>query len=274
MVHDRTLPAVALTTPTTDDPGEHANNAQRLQKLLSRAGHGSRRACEKLITAGLVTVDGRVATLGERADPATQTIEVDGQSLTLPTDNVTILLHKPNGYVVSTKAENDIPSVYDLIPNAPPQIRYVGRLDVNTEGVLLFSTDGDLVHRLTHPRYEVDKVYEAVVEGIPDDDAIEQLRTGVILEDGLTAPATVELIERRNDESVVRLIIHEGRRRQIRRMLETVGHPVRRLRRVAVGPITLGNLERAASRELTDDELTTVRTLVGLDIAVVQGEPR
>lgn len=273
MGHDRTLAAVALTTPTTD-LGEHANNAQRLQKLLSRAGHGSRRACEKLITAGLVTIDGRVATLGERADPTTHTIEVDGQSLTLPTDNVTILLHKPNGYVVSAKAENDIPSVYDLIPDVPPQIRYVGRLDVNSEGVLLFSTDGDLVHRLTHPSYEVDKVYEAVVDGIPDDDAIEQLRAGVILEDGRTAPATVKLIERRDDESVVRLIIHEGRRRQIRRMLDTVGHPVRRLRRVSVGPITLGNLERAASRELTDDELTAVRTLVGLDIAVTKAKLR
>jgi 23S rRNA pseudouridine2605 synthase len=179
-------------------------------------------------------------------------------------------LHKPNGYVVSAKAENEIPSVYDLIPDAPPQIRYVGRLDVNSEGVLLFSTDGDLVHRLTHPRYEVNKVYEAVVEGIPDDDAIEQLRTGVELEDGLTAPATVELIERRDDVSVVRLIIHEGRKRQIRRMLGTVGHPVRRLRRVSVGPITLGSLARAASRELTDDELASVRKLVGLDVMAAE----
>lgn len=220
-----------------------------------------------MIAAGRVTIDGKVATLGERADPATQMIEVDGQSLTLPTTNVTILLNKPNGYVVSAKAENDIPSVYDLIPTAPPQIRYVGRLDVNSEGVLLFSTDGDLVHRLTHPRFEVDKVYEAVVEGLPTEDAVQQLRTGVTLEDGLTAPATVDVIERRDDESVVRLIIHEGRKRQIRRMLGAVGYPVRRLRRVAVGPITLGTLARAASRELTDDELSTVRQLVGLDPA-------
>ena len=273
MVHRRTLPAVTLTT-SPDSPAAPSNNAQRLQKLLARAGHGSRRACEKLITAGLVTVDGRVATLGERADPATQTIEVDGQSLTLPSDNVTILLHKPNGYIVSANAENDIPSVYDLIPDAPPQIRYVGRLDVNTEGVLLFSTDGDLVHRLTHPRFEVDKVYEAVVEGVPDDAAIEQLRTGVTLDDGLTAPAIVELIDQHDDESIVRLIIHEGRKRQIRRMLGAVGHPVRRLRRVAVGPITLGTLERAASRQLTDDELAAVRRLVGLDVAVPKVGPR
>ncbi len=273
MVHHRTLPEGTLTTSPTD-PGERSNNSQRLQKLLSRAGHGSRRACEKLITAGRVTIDGKVATLGERADPAIQTIEVDSQPLTLPTDNVTILLHKPNGYVVSAKSENDIPSVYDLIPNTPPQIRYVGRLDVNTEGVLLFSTDGDLVHRLTHPRFEVDKIYEAVVEGIPTNDALEQLRTGVELEDGLTAPATVELIDQLNDESTVRLIIHEGRKRQIRRMLGAVGHPVRRLRRVAVGPITIGNLERAASRELTADELTAVRRLVGLDLAATGAAPR
>jgi 23S rRNA pseudouridine2605 synthase len=273
VVHHRTLPADTLTSAPAD-PGAPANNAQRLQKLLSRAGHGSRRACEKLIAAGRVTVDGKVATLGQRADPATQTIEVDGQSLTLPTTNVTILLNKPNGYVVSAKAENDIPSVYDLIPTAPPQIRYVGRLDVNSEGVLLFSTDGDLVYRLTHPRFEVDKVYEAVVEGIPDSAALEQLRTGVTLDDGLTAPATVDLIDRRDDESVVRLTIHEGRKRQIRRMLGAVGHPVRRLRRVAVGPITLGTLERAASRELTADELSAIRRLVGLDVAAAEAGTR
>lgn len=273
MVHHRTLPAGTLTTSPTD-PAATSGGAQRLQKLLSRAGHGSRRACEKMITAGRVTIDGKVATLGQRADPATQVIEVDGQSLTLPTDNVTILLNKPNGYVVSAAAENDIPSVYDLIPTAPPQIRYVGRLDVNSEGVLLFSTDGDLVHRLTHPRYEVDKVYEAVVEGIPSDEAIQQLRSGVELEDGLTAPATVDLVEQRDDESVVRLIIHEGRKRQIRRMLGAVGHPVRRLRRVAVGPITLQDLPRAASRELTDDELASLRRLVGLDRPAPKVAPR
>ena len=266
MVHHRTLPAITLTT-SPDSPVAPSNNAQRLQKLLARAGHGSRRACESLITAGRVSVDGRVATLGQRVDPATQTIQIDNQPLTLPTHNVTILLNKPNGFVVSARAENDIPSVYDLIPNAPPQIRYVGRLDVNTEGVLLFSTDGDLVHRLTHPRFEVEKVYEAVVEGVPDDAAIEQLRTGVTLDDGLTAPAIIELIDQHDDESIVGLIIHEGRKRQIRRMCQAIGAPVRLLRRTRFGPLDLQGLAPGESRPVTPEELAALKELARLQQA-------
>jgi len=256
MVDHRANPAPPLTSPTS--------NPERLQKLLARAGHGSRRACESLITSGRVTIDGRVATLGERADPVTQTIEVDGQPITLPTTNVTLVLNKPTGYVVSATEESGIPSVYDLLPGAPPQLRYVGRLDVNSEGVLLFSTEGELIHRLTHPRYEVDKVYEATIEGAPSAEALDRLRVGVTLEDGITAPATVDVLERRPDETRVRLVIHEGRQRQVRRMFAAVGHQVRRLTRVAVGPIALGNLPRAASRPLTNDELATLRAAVGL----------
>ncbi len=239
-------------------------SGERLQKLLARAGLGSRRACETLITDGRVTVDGRVATLGERADPATHRIEVDGRLLSLPTDDLTIVLNKPTGYVVSRSVEPGQHAVYELLPDAPPQLRYVGRLDSDTEGVLLFTTLGELVHRLTHPRYEVDKVYETTVEGRPSPAQLDQLRTGIALEDGRTAPATVEVRETHSDQTVLHLVIHEGRKRQIRRMCRAIGHPVRRLRRIAFGPITLHGIAPAESREITPEELAQLLALAQL----------
>ncbi len=236
----------------------------RLQRLLARAGHGSRRSCEALIVAGRVTVDGRVATLGERADASRQRIDVDGQQLTLPRGNTTLMLNKPSGYVVSSRPEQELPSVYELLTDAPPQIRYVGRLDANSEGLLLFSTDGELVHRLTHPSYRVDKVYLAVVGGDLARSTQQALRSGVALSDRPTAPARLEVVERSERETVVRLTIHEGRNRQIRRMFSAVGHEVHRLRREAVGPVSLGRLGRGASRPLTSVELGQLRRLVGL----------
>lgn len=253
MADGRAPPAHPLTTSPP--------SGERLQKLLARAGFGSRRSCETLITEGRVTVDGHVAKLGERADPAVQQIELDGQPISLPSGELTIVLNKPSGYVVSTAVEEGQHSVFELLPNALPNLRYVGRLDSDTEGVLLFSTIGDLVHRLTHPRYEVDKVYETTVEGSPTDEKLEQLRSGIALEDGWTSPATVELSEVRIGETVLKLIIHEGRKRQIRRMCRAIGHPVRRLRRTAFGPITLQGLAPGESRELTADEMTDLTQL-------------
>lgn len=213
-----------------------------------------------------MTVDGRVAQLGERADPATQRIEFDGQPITLPSDELTIVLNKPPGYVVSTSVEPEQHSVYELLNDPPPNLRYVGRLDSDTEGVLLFTTIGELVHRLTHPRYEVDKVYETTVEGHPVPGLIDRLRTGVALEDGWTSPATVELTETRSDETVLKLVIHEGRKRQIRRMCKAIGHPVRRLRRSAFGPITLRGIAPAESRELSGEELDSLFALAQLPV--------
>jgi 23S rRNA pseudouridine2605 synthase len=263
VVDGRAPAARPLTTPqpSSDVP----TGPERLQKLLARAGFGSRRACEALIEAGRVSVDGRVATLGERADSRTQRVAVDGEPIALPSEDVTLVLNKPVGYVISASPERGQRGVFDLFDDAPPQLRYVGRLDADTEGLLLFTTLGELVHRLTHPRYEVDKVYEATVAGQPSEDALERLRRGVALEDGWTAPATVRVLASRGDEAVLELVIHEGRKRQVRRMCAAVGHPVRRLRRVAFGPITLDELEPGAWREATAEELAALLRIARLE---------
>lgn len=241
--------------------------AERLQKLLARAGLGSRRSAEQLIRDGRVTVDGAVATLGQRADSAQQRIVVDGRPLPSTSADVVIALHKPSGYLVAASDGRGRPTVYELLDDPPPNLRYVGRLDFNTEGLLLMTTDGELAHRLAHPRYHVEKVYEATVVGRPPAEVLERLRRGIDLDDGRTAPATVEVIYQGRSEqptSTLRITIHEGRRRQVRRMCEAVGHPVRQLVRVAVGPVRLGHLPRARSRRLTDAEERSLRILVGL----------
>lgn len=258
MADRRTSSAHPLNAPPT---------RERLQKLLARAGLGSRRSCETLITAGRVTVDGQVATLGERADPATQLIEFDGQPLILPTDNQTIVMNKPKGYVVSRSAEHDLPSVFNLVTDAAPQLRYVGRLDAYTEGVLLFTTDGDLVHRLTHPRFEVDKAYQATLRAHPSSTELDQLRAGVALEDGWTSPAEVRVIDSRTDEMTIELVIHEGRKRQIRRMCQAIGAPVRLLRRTRFGPLDLQGLAPGESRPVTPEELAALKELARLQQA-------
>jgi len=265
---DRTPETHSLSaSPPPEPPPEERPASERLQKLLARAGLGSRRSCERLISDGHVTVDGRVATLGERADTSTQRIEVDGQPIDLPTGELTLVLNKPSGYVVSTSVEPGQHGVYELLPDAPPNLRYVGRLDSDTEGVLLFTTIGQLVHRLTHPRYEVDKVYETTVEGSPAPAQLDQLRNGVELEDGWSAPATVEVTAATGGDTVLKLIIHEGRKRQIRRMCKAIGHPVRRLRRIAFGPITLRNVAPGESRELAEEELAELFQLAQIEAA-------
>jgi 23S rRNA pseudouridine2605 synthase len=238
--------------------------AERLQKLLARAGYGSRRAAEAVIAEGRVRVDGHVATLGERADPDVSVIIVDDQPLSSTYDTSEVwALHKPAGYVVSATAERGRPSVYELLPDAPPNLRYVGRLDVDTSGLLLLSTDGELVHRLSHPRYEVWKTYEAEVRGDLDEEALQRLRDGVELEDGMSAPARAERL-RSGPRALVRLELREGRKREVRRMLAAVGTPVLALRRTSVGTIHLGGLPEGQARRLTAEEAGSLRELVGL----------
>jgi 23S rRNA pseudouridine2605 synthase len=237
--------------------------AERLQKLIAAAGLGSRRNAEAFITAGRVTVDGRVATLGERADPDLQRIEVDRRPLPRAAQAGVWMLNKPAGYVVSAHDDLGRPTVYDILTNTPPGLRYVGRLDLDSEGLLLLTTDGELANRLAHPRFEVWKTYEADVEGVPLEGALERLRKGVRLEDGITAPARVEVLSAAK-ESRVRLAIREGRKREVRRMLSAVGHPVRRLVRTEVGGIRLGSLASGASRRLSREEELALRRLVGL----------
>lgn len=223
-----------------------------------------------LIEAGRVSIDGRVAQLGDRANADRQRIAVDGRPIAGGALlAITLMMNKPSGVVVSARDEHGRRTIYDLLPGAPSGLRYAGRLDRDTEGLLLLTTDGQLAFRLAHPRYRVDKVYDATVDGEPTPAALSALRSGITLEDGRTAPAQARLIGRVRGpagarRARVRLVLHEGRKRQVRRMLETVGHPVRRLVRTRVGGLRLGQLPPGAARPLTTGELVHLNELVGL----------
>ena len=239
--------------------GGHAGVVEdvRLQKVLARVGYGSRRVCDDLIAAGRVLVNGEVALLGRRVDPETALIEVDGAPIGVRPGLVHYLLNKPAGVVTTADDPRGRPTVVGLVP-AEPRVFPVGRLDADTEGLLLLTNDGELAHRLTHPSYGVEKEYVAEVEGTPSRAALRMLREGVELDDGMTAPAKASLM----DPSVVRLTIHEGRNRQVRRMCAEVGHPVTRLVRVRVGPIADRSLAPGAWRELTVGELRSLQQAV------------
>ncbi|HEX6420224.1 MAG TPA: pseudouridine synthase [Acidimicrobiales bacterium] len=223
---------------------------QRLQKVLAQAGLGSRRACEELIAAGRVRVNGAVAELGTRVDPETDVVEVDGARLGVRQGLVHYLLNKPAGVVTTAADPQGRPTVVDLVP-VEPRVYPVGRLDADTEGLLLLTNDGDLAHRLTHPSYGVEKEYLAEVAGSPGRGALRRLREGVDLDDGRTAPAKASLV----GDNALRITIHEGRNRQVRRMCEAVGHPVRRLVRVRIGPLSDRRLAPGAWRPLSQAEV-------------------
>jgi 23S rRNA pseudouridine2605 synthase len=223
---------------------------ERLQKVLARAGYGSRRACEDLISAGRVTVDGRVACLGNRVLTDTQEIRVDGAlAPTLP-DAVYLLLNKPPGVVTTADDPQGRPTVLQLV-DCPVRIFPVGRLDMDTEGLLLLTNDGKLAQYLTHPSSGVSKEYLVRVVGDPSPRALRNLREGVLLDDGQTAPAQVSRVS----DSLIRIVIHEGRNRQVRRMCEAVGHPVIRLVRTRIGPLTDATLAPGSYRHLTNSEV-------------------
>lgn len=230
--------------------GRELPGGERLQKVLAQRGYGSRRSCEELIAEGRVTVNGEVAELGRRVEPARDVVEVDGHLVPIKPGLVYYLLNKPAGVVTTAKDTHGRPTVVELVP-AEPRVFPVGRLDADTEGLLLLTNDGELAHRLTHPRYGVEKEYLAHVEGVPASPALRRLREGVDLEDGLTAPARVS----QPLPGVLRITIHEGRNRQVRRMAEAVGHPVLRLVRVRVGPLADRRLAPGAWRALTVEEV-------------------
>ena len=234
-----------------------SGEGERLQKVLARVGIGSRRVCEDLIGEGRVRVDGEMAVLGRRVDPETALIEVDGAPVGVRPDLVHYVLNKPAGVVTTADDPQGRPTVVGLVPNEP-RVFPVGRLDVDTEGLLLLTNDGELAHRLTHPSYGVEKEYVAEVEGLPTRAVLRRLREGVELDDGPTAPARATLI----DPSVVRLTIHEGRNRQVRRMCEAVGHSVVRLVRTRIGPLADRSLAPGAWRELTGDEVRSLQRAV------------
>jgi 23S rRNA pseudouridine2605 synthase len=228
--------------------------------VLARAGIGSRRTCEELIVEGRVTVNGEVPVLGRRVDPALDQIELDGVPLPLQPGLVHYLLNKPAGVVSTAEDTHGRQTVISLVPESP-RVFPVGRLDMDSEGLLILTNDGLLTHRLTHPSFGVPKEYLVHVDGAPTPGEIARLRNGVELEDGLTAPAQVAVVS----PELVRIVIHEGRNRQVRRMCEAVGHPVRRLVRTRIGPIADPALRPGSWRKLSFDE---VRSLAAAAVTV------
>lgn len=237
---------------------------ERLQKILARAGVASRRQAERLIREGRVKVNGRVVReLGVRADPFHDHIRVDGRRIrTAPA--LYYVFHKPVGVVTTLSDPQGRPCIGDLAQELPARVFPVGRLDVNSAGLLLLTSDGPLAQRLTHPRYKIPKQYRVKVRGLPDEKALGRLRRGIRLEDGLTRPATVVLERTRGKKSWLRVTLTEGRRRQVRRMCETVGHPVEKLVRVQLGPLSLGGLRPGLLRPLAPEDVAALRRAVGL----------
>jgi 23S rRNA pseudouridine2605 synthase len=235
---------------------------QRLQKLLSQAGIASRRAAERLIAEGRVSVNGEtVREMGVKADPAVDDIRVDGRRVKAAARPRYILLYKPKGYVTTRSDPQRRPTVIDLVSGVREYVYPVGRLDYDSEGLLLLTNDGDLAARLTHPRHGVERTYEARVAGMPDREALDRLRRGIPLDGHRTLPAQVVLVsERRRDgNGLVRITIREGRNRQVRRMCEAVGHPVQTLRRIRIGPLADGSLRVGQWRELTLGEVEKLK---------------
>ncbi len=243
-------------------------HGERLQKVLAARGVASRRAAEELIQEGRVTVDGRVVQeLGTRVDPERAAIRVDGRPLKQPRATY-LLLNKPRGYLTTASDPEGRRTVYDLLLDQRERVFPVGRLDMDSEGLLLLTNDGELANRIAHPRYRLDKEYHALVAGTPTPQELDHLRRGgLLVEGGRTSPADIAVLDRGPEGTWLRVIIHEGRKRQVRRMLEAVGHPVRRLRRVRLGPLTLAGLPAATYRPLTPQELARLRRMVGLGAA-------
>jgi pseudouridine synthase len=234
----------------------------RLQKAISTAGLMSRRAAEELIAAGRVTIDGRVAVLGDRVDPARQRVEIDGIPIPVAPDLVTYLLYKPSGVVSTAHDPQHRPVVVDLVPSQP-RVVPVGRLDTATEGLLLLSNDGELILRVTHPRYGMTKTYVATVAGRPSERTMRLLTRGVELEDGPARARRVRLLQSIGEESLVELVMTEGRHHEVRRLLAHVGHPVRRLVRTAIGPLSDRTLKKGQWRRLDAQEIARLYAAVG-----------
>lgn len=233
----------------------------RLQKVLAAAGVGSRRASEELIAAGRVTVDGEVALLGARVDPLTAVIHVDGDRVVVRDDLVHLALNKPRGVLSAMSDSRGRPTIADLLGDRPERLFHVGRLDADSEGLLLLTNDGDLAHRLMHPSFGVTKTYLATVPGPVAKEVGRRLRTGVELEDG---PVTVDgfrVVQTQGNQAIVEVVLHEGRKHIVRRLLAEVGHPVSRLVRTRIGPVHLGGQRAGTLRPLTRAELADLHRL-------------
>jgi 23S rRNA pseudouridine2605 synthase len=235
----------------------------RLQKLLAQSGVASRRKCEELMLDGQVEVDGEVVTrLGTKVDPRVAVIRVRGKRLPPVSPNVYLVLNKPRGVVSTMSDPQGRRTLTDLLDDRPERLFHVGRLDTDTEGLILLTNDGDFAQRVAHPSYELEKTYVAEVDGVVEKGTVRRLRDGVQLDDGPVEVHRCRVVSTsrsaKGDRSIVELVIHEGRNRIVRRLLDEVGHPVRRLTRTAIGPVQLTGLRPGALRELTRDELGTL----------------
>jgi len=235
---------------------------ERLQKYMAHTGLASRRVCEEMIRAGRVTVNGRPAVLGMVLDPEKDRVLVDGRPIGRPERKRYLIVYKPRGYVTTVRDQYARRTVLDLVVGVKERVYPVGRLDYDSEGLVLLTNDGLLANRIMHPSHGLAKVYLVTVEGSISHDAVKQLRRGVLLEDGLTQPAEVEVLEQDNKKSLLRMAIREGRNRQIRRMCSAVGFPVQRLIRIAIGPVKLGELKPGQMRELTAAEVGKLKQAV------------
>lgn len=238
-------------------------NAERLQKILAAAGYGSRRACEAMIEGGRVAVDGRIARLGDKADPATQRITVDGVPIRRPQGHTYVALYKPRGYITTTSDPEGRRTIMDLIP-LPQRLYPVGRLDADSEGLVLLTDDGELTERLTHPRYGHARVYRVLVAGEPTAETLERWRRGITLDDRKANFSQVQVERQERGETWLRVTVHEGRKHLVRRIVAALGHPAQRLIRVEMGSLKLGDLTTGRWRYLSTGEVNALRKETGL----------
>jgi 23S rRNA pseudouridine2605 synthase len=248
-----------------EDPPPPEHEGERLQKVLARAGVASRRVVEDMIDQGRIAVNGAVVTVqGRRVDPLRDHITVDGSRIELRDDRVTYALNKPPGVITAMSDDRGRPTIGDMIGDLAPGLVHVGRLDQDTEGLLLVTNDGELAHRLAHPSYEVRKTYLAQVSGSIPRDLARRLRAGVELDDGPVAVDSFTVVDTHAGQSVVEVVLHEGRKHIVRRLLAHVGLPVSRLTRTAIGPVSLQRMRQGSIRRLTRQEVGALKELVGL----------
>ena len=249
----------------SDVAADPERQGERLQKVLARAGVGSRRVCEEMIEAGRISVNGaQVRVQGMRIDPATDKVAVDGVRIELRDDRVTYALNKPSGVITAMSDDRNRQTVGDMVGDLAPGLVHVGRLDQDTEGLLLLTNDGELAHRLAHPSFEVRKTYLAQVSGSVPRDLAKRLRAGVELEDGSVKVDSFRVVDTHAGQSVVEVVLHEGRKHIVRRLLASVNLPVSRLTRTAIGPIELQRMRTGSIRKLSREELGKLSELVGL----------
>jgi pseudouridine synthase len=238
---------------------------ERLQKVIAHAGIVSRREAERFITEGRVAVNGCIVTqLGTKVDPARDKINVDGRLVKSFPGKVYVLMNKPAGYVSTLKDPQERPVVTDLLDRINTRVFPVGRLDYDAEGLLLLTNDGELAHRLQHPRYGISRTYEVKVKDVPINSELFSLRKGIKLEDGITLPAKAKFLKKTTKNCWLKITLYEGKNRQVKRMCAAIGHPVLKIKRVSLGPLSLGDVSRGKYRHLTRDEVKELYALVSL----------